>query len=167
VKHRELLEKHYDCKVLFKAIRNALVFRTGDLDRPFVTHSDELVTVIATHLESELKASKGTVNWGEQVKKILRRLLAGNRPKLQDVAQELGMSARTPQRRLTDAEITFQQLVEETRRELARHYLRQSSVELNDAAFLLGFKGANSFFRAFHGWEGISPGEWRTRMPEE
>jgi AraC-like DNA-binding protein len=59
---------------------------------------------------------------------------------------------------------TFQRLVEDTRRELARHYLKQAAMELNDAALLLGFRDANSFFRAFHGWEGTSPGEWRTRL---
>lgn len=73
------------------------------------------------------------------------------------------MSPRTLQRRLGEAAISFQQLVEETRRELACHYLKHSSVELNEAAFLLGYEDANSFFRAFHRWEDTSPGEWRTR----
>jgi len=97
------------------------------------------------------------------VKDALQRSLAGKRPTLQDVAQELGLGARTLQRRLADGGISFQQLVEDTRRELARHYLKQSKVELNEAAFLLGFEDVNSFFRAFQGWEGTSPGEWRTR----
>jgi AraC-like DNA-binding protein len=163
-KHRALLEGHFGCPVQFKVARNALVFRSSDLERPFVTHNEELVTVLGKHLESELGAHKTSGNVREQVKDTLRRLLAGSRPTLQDVAHELGMSARTLQRRLGDAGITFQQLVEDTRRELARHYLKQSTVELNDAAFLLGFRDANSFFRAFHVWEGTSPGEWRTRL---
>lgn len=50
-----------------------------------------------------------------------------------------------------------------TRRELAHHYLRYSTVELNEAEFLLGYEDSNSFFRAFQGWEGTTPGEWRTR----
>ena len=41
--------------------------------------------------------------------------------------------------------------------------LRHSAVELNEAAFLLGFADTNSFFRAFQVWEGTSPGEWRAR----
>jgi AraC-like DNA-binding protein len=78
------------------------------------------------------------------------------------VAGELRMSTRTLQRRLTAEGATFQQLMEDARRELARHYLLNSSLELNETAYLLGYEDANSFFRAFHYWEGTSPGEWRT-----
>jgi len=166
-KSRELFEKHFGCRVRFKADRNALLFRSSDLERPFVTHNEELLTVIGTHLDSELKARNATVTVADHVKQSLRRLLAGKRPTLQDVAQELGLSARTLQRRLTDGGITFQQLVEETRRELAHHYLKQPSVELNETAFLLGFEDANSFFRAFQLWEGTSPTAWRTRVWKE
>ena len=162
-KHRELLEGHFGCRVRFKADRNALVFQSSALDRPFVTHNEELLTVIGTQLDSELEARNTRQNVGEQVKDALRRSLAGKRPTLQDVAQEIGLGARTLQRRLADGGISFQQLVEDTRRELARHYLKQSKVELNEAAFLLGFEDANSFFRAFQVWEGTSPGEWRSR----
>jgi len=161
--HRELFESHFGCPVRFKADRNALVFRSSDLDRPFVTHNEELLAVIGTQLDSELEARSTSKNVGEQVKETLRRSLAGKRPTLQDVGQELGLGARTLQRRLTKTGITFHEIVEETRRELALHYLKQSAVELNEAAFLLGFEDANSFFRAFQAWEGISPGEWRIR----
>jgi AraC-like DNA-binding protein len=163
VKHRPLLESHFGGRVRFNADRNALVFRSSDLDRPFVTHNEELLTVLGAHVESELKARNASMNVGEQVKQTLRRSMAGKRPTLQDVAHELGTSARTLQRRLTDAGFTFQQLVEDTRRDLAHHYLQQSSVELNEAAFLLGYEDANSFFRAFQMWNGTSPGEWRER----
>jgi len=161
--HRELLESHFGCRVQFKASRNALVFRTSDLDRPFVTHNEELLKAIGSQLETELKDRNPGEDVGEQVKHTLKRSLAGKRPTLQHVAQELCLSVRTLQRRLADADISFQQLVEDTRRELAHHYLKHSAVELNEAAFLLGYEDANSFFRAFQGWEGTSPGEWRTR----
>ena len=162
-RHRELLESHYGCHVRFKAGRNALIFRSSDLDRPFVTHNEELLATVGTQLETELQARDGGADVGAQVKHTLKRSLAGKRPTLQHVAQELRLSARTLQRRLTDAGITFQQVVEDTRRELAHHYLKQSTVELNEAAYLLGYEDSNSFFRAFQLWEGTSPGEWRTQ----
>jgi AraC-like DNA-binding protein len=163
VQHRELLETHYGCPVRFQAGRNALVFRSRDLDRPFVTHNVELLAAIGAQLETELQARQTSADVGEQVKHMLKRSLAGKRPTLRQVARESGMGARTLQRRLTGAGLTFQQLVEDTRRELARHYLKHSTVELNEAAYLLGYEDANSFFRAFHLWEGTSPGDWRAR----
>jgi len=163
VQHRELLESHFGCRVRFKAGRNALVFRSSDLDRPFTTYNEELLKVLGAQLENELQARNASSDVGEQVRHALRRFLVGKRPTLEDVAQQIHLSVRTLQRRLTDVGITFQQLVEDTRRELARHYLKQSTVEINETAYLLGYEDANSFFRAFHGWEGTSPGEWRTR----
>ena len=78
------------------------------------------------------------------------------------MARGLNLSARTLQRRLAEAGVTFQLVLKEARRELARHYLLQSSLELNETAYLLGYENANSFFRAFHHWEGTSPGQWRS-----
>lgn len=139
------------------------MIRESDLDLPFVTHNEDLLAVVGAQLEAELNERNANADLGEQVKRALKRSLAGRRPTLPQVARELGTSARTLQRRLTDARLTFQRLVEDTRRELARHYLKYSAVELNEAAFLLGYEDANSFFRAFHVWEGTTPGEWRAR----
>jgi AraC-like DNA-binding protein len=161
VKHRELLEGHFGCRVRFKADRNALVFRSSDLDHPFVTHNEELVTMIGTQLESELNSRNTSTDAGELVRQTLGRSLAGRRPTLQAVAEELGLSARTLQRRLSDSKVTFQALLEEVRRERARHYLKDTAVEFNEVAFLLGYEDSNSFFRAFQLWESTSPGEWR------
>ncbi len=162
-KHRDRLEAHFGCRVKFKAERNAVVFRTADMDLPFTTHNRELLAVLGTQLDGELAARNHPNDIGAQVKQALRRSLAGKRPTLQDIASEVGLSARTLQRKLAEVPITFQQLVEDTRRELAHHYLRQPAVELADTAYLLGYVDANSFFRAFHDWEGVTPGEWRVR----
>ena len=168
VRHRDLLEAHFGSRVRFKVERNVLVFRSSDLDQPFITHNEELLKIVGAQLDTEVQARNASADVGEQVKQALRHSLAGRRPTLQNVAKELHLSVRTLQRRLTDAGHTFQQLVEDTRRELAHHYLKQRTVELNETAYLLGYEDANSFFRAFHVWEGTSPGEWRTqhRTPE-
>lgn len=163
-KDRALLEKHFACPIKFKADRNALIFRAADLDRPFATHNEELVAAIESHLESDLKARTTSANIGDQVMAAIQRSLAGRRPTLQDIAKELGLSSRTLQRRLTDANLSFQQLIDDARRDLARHYLKQRAIELNEAAFLLGYQDANSFFRAFQKWEGSTPTAWRTRI---
>src|SRR5436190_17203062 len=73
VRNRALLEGHFGCRVRFKADRNALVFRSSDLDRPFVTHNEELLSVIAAQLDAELKARTTSNSVGEQVKQTLRQ----------------------------------------------------------------------------------------------
>jgi len=161
--NRHMYEAHFGCPANFDASQNAIVFAKADLDRPFVTHNADLFAMVAPQLEAELKQALASKAIGEQVKGILKPLLAGRRPGIEDVARELGMSSRTLQRRLAEDRATFQQLLQEARRELARHYLLHSSLELNETAYLLGYEDSHSFFRAFHGWEGDSPGEWRAR----
>jgi AraC-like DNA-binding protein len=160
--NRAMYEKHFQCPINFRAARNALVFNKADMDAAFLTYNADLLAAVAPQLEAELEQQLMEKNFREQVKGTLKRLLAGERPAIEHVARELRLSKRTLQRRLTEDGITFQQLMEEARRELARHYLLHSSLELNETAYLLGYEDANSFFRAFHEWEGTSPGEWRT-----
>jgi AraC-like DNA-binding protein len=156
-------ERYFGCPVRYGASRNALIFGAADLDRPFVTHNPELLRLLTPHLDAELTHYVDARTTSDQVKGALKRVLAGRRPAMTDVAKELGLSTRTLQRRLNDEGVSFQQLLLDARRELARHYLMQPSLELNEAAYLLGYGDPNSFFRAFHEWEGTSPGVWRAQ----
>jgi AraC-like DNA-binding protein len=159
-----IYETYFGCPVHFNASQNMLVFDQQLMDIPFLTYNAELLAMVAPQLEAELRQQLAEKNLREHVKGVLKRVIAGQRPVIRDVAREIGMSTRTLQRRLTEDGITFQQLLEEARRELARHYLLHSSLELNETAYLLGYEDANSFFRAFHAWEGTSPGQWRANQ---
>src|SRR3981189_3208132 len=159
--HREMYESHFRCPVKFKATQNALIFSKSDIELPFVTYNADLLATVAPQLEAELTEQLAEKTFTEQAKGILKQLLAGQRPGIQDLARELHLSTRTLQRRLTEHGITFQRLLDEARHELARHYLLHSSRELNETAYLLGYEDANSFFRAFQHWEGTTPGQGR------
>ena len=43
VSHQELYEAHFGCRVRFKARRNVIVFRIGDLELPFATYNAKLL----------------------------------------------------------------------------------------------------------------------------
>jgi AraC-like DNA-binding protein len=160
--HRGMYEHHFGCPVKFEARVNRVLFRSEDTAQPFLTHNPELLELVAPQLEAELTRQLADKSLQEQVKGILKKFLAGQRPRLEDVARELRVSARTLQRRLLAERLSFQSLMEEARREMAQHYLLRSSLELNETAYLLGYEDPNSFIRAFHQWEGTSPGEWRS-----
>lgn len=155
------LAGYFGCPVKYRTARDALVLRAADVGLPFATHNDELLQMLAPQFENQLKAARTKQSLLEQVKWVLKRLLSGSRPDLLMVAKELGMSDRTLQRRITDEGTTFRQLLNETRHELVRQYLGDPSVEITEAAFLVGFEDPNSFYRAFRSWEGQTPAEWR------
>ena len=154
-------EEYFGCRVKYRATRDALILRAADLELPFVTHNDELLQMLAPQFEHELKEGRRKQSILEQVRWVLKRLLAGSRPDLLMIAKELGMSERTLQRRITEEGTTFRQLLNETRHELVRQYLGNASVEITEAAFLVGYEDPNSFYRAFRSWEGKTPAEWR------
>lgn len=154
-------EEYFGCQVKYRATRDALILHAADLELLFVTYNDELLQMLAPQFEHALKEGRAKQSILEQVKWVLKRLLAGSRPDLLMVAKELGMGERTLQRRITDEGTTFRQLLNETRHELVRQYLGNASVEITEAAFLVGFEDPTSFYRAFRSWEGTTPAEWR------
>jgi AraC-like DNA-binding protein len=159
--YAKILERHFGCPVIFGAARNAIVFRAHDAALPFVTRNAELLAMLAPQLDEELKQNKGQETFPERVRSTIQKKLAGRRPKMHDIARELHISSRTLQRRLQDGGYSFQQVLEEARHQLARHYLINSFLELNETAYLLGYEDSGSFVRAFRTWEGVPPAHWR------
>jgi AraC-like DNA-binding protein len=155
------IERHFGCPVVFGAARNAIIFRASDTALPFVTGNAELLAMLAPQLDEELRQHKGQETFPERVRSAIQKRLAGRRPKVEDIARELRISSRTLQRQLQDAGYSFQQVLEEARHQLARHYLNNSLLELNETAYLLGYEDSNSFVRAFRTWEGVPPAHWR------
>jgi AraC-like DNA-binding protein len=159
--YAKTIERHFGCPIVFGAARNAIVFRASDAALPFVTHNAELLAMLAPQLDEELKQHKGQETFPERVRATIQRKLAGRRPKMQEIARDLHISSRTLQRRLQDAGYSFQQVLEDARHQLARHYLNNSLLELNETAYLLGYEDSGSFVRAFRTWEGVPPAYWR------
>jgi AraC-like DNA-binding protein len=160
------IERHFNCKVVTGAAQNAIIFRASDARLPFITRNAELLDMLAPQLNLELKQSQAQDSFIEQVRSSIQQRLTGQRPSVDEVARDLHMSSRTLQRRLQETETSFQRELDEARRQMARYYLRNSILELNEAAYLLGYEDSNSFVRAFRGWEGIPPGQWRETYGE-
>jgi AraC-like DNA-binding protein len=161
VSHQDIYEAHYGCRVRFKAPRNTIVFRTGDLELPFATYNAELLATLNPKVDREIAWLKMQQTTSSRAKWVLKRSLGGQHAGVHEVAKELGMSSRTLQRRITEEGSSFRQLLSDARRELARLYLQHPSLGLGKTASLLGYEDANSFLRAFRVWEGVTPTEWR------
>ncbi|MDE1155553.1 MAG: AraC family transcriptional regulator [Acidobacteriaceae bacterium] len=160
--HVSQLEQHFGCPIVCGATRNAIVFRREDAALPFVTKNAELLEMLLPQFDTDLKAQKDAEDgFVELVRGVIQQRLTGQRPSIEEVSRELHMSSRTLQRRLQESGMSFQKLLDLARRQMARHYLRNSVLELTETAYLLGYEDSNSFSRAFRGWEGMPPTAWR------
>lgn len=159
--HTRILERYFGCPVVCGASQNAIIFRAVDAQLPFVTRNDELLAMLAPQFDQELKERDEQSSFTELVRGAIQKSLTGQRPSIEGIARGLHISSRTLQRRLQDSGSSFQRVLDEARHQMARYYLGSSVLELNEAAYLLGYEDANSFIRAFRTWEGIPPGLWR------
>lgn len=93
--------------------------------------------------------------------RLIRPYLRGPAPRIALIAEILGMSPRTLQRRLQHLGLTYRQLVENTRFELAADLLCSSDARIIDIAATLGYDDQSNFGRSFRRYSGTSPGRFR------
>ena len=158
--HTRLLERYFGCEVQIGASQNAIIYRERDAQCPFLTRNAEMLDMLAPQFDQEMQRHAPN-SFTELVRDAIQQRLTGHRPNIEDIARDLHLSARTMQRRLQDVGSSYQRVLDEARHQMARYYLGNSVLELNEAAYLLGYDNANSFVRAFRSWEGIPPGQWR------
>jgi AraC-like DNA-binding protein len=159
--NKRAIERNLGCKVIGDAPRNAIFFRASDATAPFVTSNAELFDLLAPQFEDQLRQYKDEDSFIELVHRAIQDRLTGQRPSIEAISQALHMSPRTLQRRLQESGSSFQRVLDGARHQMARYYLSNSVLELNEAAYLLGFEDPNSFGRAFRAWEGVPPSDWR------
>jgi AraC-like DNA-binding protein len=155
------LERSFGCKVDCGAARNTIIFRASDATAPFVTCNVELLDLLAPQFEEQLREQKEEDSFVALVRRAIQDRLTGQRSSMDLISEALHMSPRTLQRRLQETGSSFQRVLDEARHSMARYYLSNSVLELNEAAYLLGFEDSNSFGRAFRNWEGMPPSDWR------
>jgi len=156
-----VLERHFGCKVVGGAALNTIFFQASDAIAPFVTRNADLFDLLAPQFEEQLRQYKDEDSFIELVRRAVQDRLTGHRPSIEIISQALHMSPRTMQRRLRESGSSYQRILDEARHTMARYYLSNSALELNEAAYLLGFEDPNSFGRAFRAWEGVPPSDWR------
>ncbi|WP_394562027.1 AraC family transcriptional regulator [Aquipseudomonas alcaligenes] len=161
--NRELYQQAFQAPLEFNAEHYSLLFSRADLEAPLPT-ANEALAQLHDRFAGEYLARFSESRVTHQVRQVLCRLLPQGEPKREVVAQALLLSERTLQRRLQEEGTSYQQLLDDTRRELAEQYLAQPNLTLLEIAYLLGFADPSNFFRAFRRWFDATPGEYRARL---
>lgn len=156
-------ERAFGCPATFAQPDNRLLLAEADLAMALPSRNPALLALHERAMEERLAALGNATTALRVSEEIIRRLQRGE-PRRQDVAAALALADRTLQRRLRAEGTSFQQLLDDARRELARKYLADSRYALCEVAHMLGFADQSNFFRACRRWFDIAPGQYRERL---
>ena len=142
-------------------------FDAALLDRPVPNADGSMLKVLQRHADELLAARLRETSEARIVTDVRREVaaqLANDRARVDDVADALGLSTRTLQRKLAEAGTNSQAVHDAARQSLAEALLRDSPLNLTDVAFMLGYREQSSFNRACRDWFGNTPARTRERL---
>jgi AraC-like DNA-binding protein len=155
-------------KLVFDADKTVMVLDATWLDVPILNANPGLFTLFEQHAVELLRKLRPKndvpVALSVRVKQEIFTLLKGEEPALATVADGLAMGIRTLQLHLKEEGVTYQQLLDEVRHDLAVCHLREPNFSTTDIAYLLGFSEPSVFYRTFKKWTGSTPGAFRTAV---
>lgn len=147
--------------VTFGGPANEIRFSAHWLGVPLATADANLCAVLDRHLGDLSARMPAAKTFSHDVRRRLLRSLRSGHRNLPFLAKGLAVSQRTLQRRLEEEGTSLQELIEQSRYELALALLRDSRLSLAEIAARVGYATPASFSRAFRRWRGISPAAQR------
>jgi AraC-like DNA-binding protein len=153
-------------RLRWNAGKNGVALPAAVLDLPISTADPTLLALMDKQAELALAGRAAPTRFLGDVKARIAAGLDAAPPEIETLASQLRMSRRTLQRRLADEGVSFQQLVDDVRRERALELVGDERRPLGEVAFQLGYAELSPFLRAFRRWTGATPAAWRARSPE-
>lgn len=148
-----------------KGKTDSVTFAPEDAVRPFVTEDEQMWRFFAPELRRRLSDLQDTASTVERVRAALHQILPAGDSAMTAVARELATSSRTLQRQLQSEGTNYQAVLTDTREQLARYYLTNSTLSIAEISYLLAYDDTNSFYRAFRNWTGATPDSVRAARP--
>ena len=153
-------DEFFAAPIEYGAPDNRLCFDRQLIDSPLASAHPELARV-NDQTVVEYLARFDRANVTMQVRSRIIEELPDGAPHQDAIADALHVSPRSLQRKLKDEATSFRSLLEDTRRQLAMQYIRESYRSIGEITYLLGFSEPGNFTRAFRRWTGRSPVEFR------
>ncbi|MDX2128909.1 MAG: AraC family transcriptional regulator [Chloroherpetonaceae bacterium] len=160
-KEIESYESIFQSNIDFGAKSNCIRFRNQDLELPVITYNRHLYDLLNQEASRLLVTQKNLPILVLEVQHCLNQLFQSEFPHLELVARKLKKSTRSLQRELQELGFTFQDILEETRKEIALAYVQNPKYSFSEIAFLLGYAESSIFTRSFKRWTGKTPKEFR------
>ncbi len=138
---------------------DGIVLHRGDLERANPRADVNLARYAKHFLDVQHSAAGNSV--AAETRRAISTLLPNGRSSVQLVGQQLGLGARTLQRRLEQEGADFSSLLNEVRTEMVTRYLADHRYSMTQIAMLVGFSNVTALARWFGTHFGVSPTHWR------
>lgn len=150
--------RYFRSPVGFDSSFGGMVFEGKILHQPISNSIQSVPSQLQQYLRKNFEG-----DFLEQVRRVIISLLPTQNCTTRTVAECMGYSLRSLQRKLQTEQSSFQQQIDQVRSELAISYLQEPQFSLTDIAGLLGFSELSVFSRRFKSWFGVTPSQWRSR----
>lgn len=154
--YRDILQSYFGCEVVFNSLTNQLHFSHEVVNLPVSTADSSLLEALEFYLAEQLKIRREDDLLG-QAKYLITTSLRDGPPNMEAIAKTLGLSKRTLQRKLLETGSSFNELVDDIRRNRAIEYVKHSELSFTTVAHKLGYGELSAFSRAYHRWTGDYP----------
>jgi len=159
----EDFDAYFRCPIEYDAQSTVIYFSEEDIDLPLAGGNAEL----ARHSESLVYNYLKTfteVDLLNAARMALFELLPRGQFSLDILAESLDKDEQALSAELKLAGTSYQQLLGDTRRELAEEYITRADLTINEIAYMLGFSDCSNFARSFRRWTGTSPTDFREKL---
>jgi AraC-like DNA-binding protein len=158
------MERVLDCRVHTRASWNGWALPREAWRLPLRRRDAVLSGLLQAQAEEAMARLPAIADVALDVRRAVTSRIAGDDTRIEAIARSLGTSARSLQRRLTAAGLSYRQLLDAARREAAERYLSDSRLSIGEIAYLLGYSEAAAFNRAFRRWRHERPHAFRQRQ---
>ena len=158
---RRRLESIVRCPVTWDAGHTLMEVSLDIHEFPIYGHGDENLRLARQLAQQQLEELDKRASSVESIKWHARELMLSAAPRRDVVAERLGISTRTLDRRLKNAGISWQELLDGLRVQLAIEYLSDQELTVDKIAEKLGFSEIRAFQRRFKTWTGMTPSGYR------
>ncbi|MBX3198483.1 MAG: AraC family transcriptional regulator ligand-binding domain-containing protein [Labilithrix sp.] len=134
-----------------------LLFRRADLALPFRGASPMLANLLVEHAPRLMAPTRQPVTFEQELHRAFWSAHEAGDATLATVASELGLSARTLQRKLESMRTSFGAARAQILHQRADQLLLEGSLSVEEIAERLGFSSRGAFERAYLRWSGKRP----------
>jgi len=160
----ELFEAWFRCPVQFSAPSNSITVRQDIWNQATTQAQPATHEKLIQLCDKEMQEIQRGWTTGDRVRSLLTPLFKGETPSLETIASKLGVTPWTLQRQLSAEKTGFRELMDDTRKQLARDYIRETETSLSEIAWLLGFSNPAALHKAYKRWFELNPGEHRKQF---